>query len=101
MNCAVAFAEERGWRRLRLLSSEGNTFNPDYHGETAEGDQRPLLNVFERDGDTIRHVWASELLYAPVDDDQEPRHVGTIEPLWNLFDFTREGRPDWDEQLSY
>ncbi|MFL5865731.1 MAG: DUF899 family protein [Thermoleophilaceae bacterium] len=97
----VAFAEERGWRRLRLLSSEGNTFNPDYHGETAEGDQRPLLNVFERDGDTIRHVWASELLYAPVDDDQEPRHVGTIEPLWNLFDFTREGRPDWDEQLSY
>src|SRR5436190_2834398 len=97
----VAFAEERGWRRLRLLSSDGNAFNRDYHGETAEGHQRPLLNVFERDGDTIRHFWASELLYAPVDDDQDPRHVGTIEPLWNLFDFTREGRPDWDEQLSY
>jgi predicted dithiol-disulfide oxidoreductase (DUF899 family) len=33
---------------------------------------------------------------------QEPRHVGTIEPLWNLFDFTREGRPaNWHEQFSY
>jgi predicted dithiol-disulfide oxidoreductase (DUF899 family) len=28
--------------------------------------------------------------------------VGTIEPLFNLFDFTPEGRPaDWEEQLSY
>lgn len=21
--------------------------------------------------------------------------------LWNLFDLTPEGRPDWDEQLNY
>src|SRR5206468_2026316 len=26
---------------------------------------------------------------------------GILEPVWNLFDLTREGRPDWDEQLSY
>jgi predicted dithiol-disulfide oxidoreductase (DUF899 family) len=98
----LAFAEERGWRRLKLLSSVGNTYNRDYHGETAEGDQSPILNVFHRDGDTVRHFWASELLYAPTDPGQDPRHVGTIEPLWNLFDFTPEGRPtDWDEQLSY
>jgi predicted dithiol-disulfide oxidoreductase (DUF899 family) len=33
---------------------------------------------------------------------QEPRHVGTIEPLWNLFDLTPEGRPaTWHEQFSY
>ena len=47
-----------------------------------------MLNVFHRDGDTIRHFWGSELFYAPVDPGQEPRHVGTIEPLWNLFDLT-------------
>jgi predicted dithiol-disulfide oxidoreductase (DUF899 family) len=97
----LAFAEERGWRRLRLLSSAGNTYNSDYHGETAEGHQRPMLNVFHRDRDSIRHFWGSELLYAPTDPGQDPRHVGTIEPLWNLFDLTREGRPDWDEQLSH
>jgi predicted dithiol-disulfide oxidoreductase (DUF899 family) len=97
----LAFAGERGWRRLRLLSSAGNTYNRDYHGETAEGHQRPMLNVFHRDGTVIRHFWGSELFYAPTDPGQDPRHVGTLEPLWNLFDLTPEGRPDWDEQLAY
>lgn len=96
----LTFGEERGWRRLRLLSSAGNGYNRDYLAETAEGHQRPMLNVFHRD-EAIRHVWGSELWYAPVDPGQDPRHVSTIEPVWNLFDFTREGRPDWDEQLSY
>jgi predicted dithiol-disulfide oxidoreductase (DUF899 family) len=96
------FAEGRGWRRLRLLSSVGNNYNRDYLGETAEADQRPMLNVFHRDGEIIRHFWGSELLYAPTDPGQDPRHVGTLEPLWNLFDLTREGRPtDWNEQLTY
>jgi predicted dithiol-disulfide oxidoreductase (DUF899 family) len=98
----LTFSNERGWRRLRLLSSAANMYSRDYHGETSEGLQRPMLNVFHRDRDTIRHFWGSELLYAPADADQEPRHVGTLEPLWNLFDLTLEGRPsDWYEQLSY
>jgi predicted dithiol-disulfide oxidoreductase (DUF899 family) len=97
----LAFARERGWRRLRLLSSAGSTYNRDYFGEVPEG-QRPMLNVFHRDGETIRHFWGSELLYAPTDPGQDPRHVGTIEPLWNLYDFTPEGRgAGWEEQLSY
>jgi predicted dithiol-disulfide oxidoreductase (DUF899 family) len=98
----LTFADERGWRRLRLLSSAGNNFKRDYRGETADGAQIPVLNVFHRDGDTIRHFWSSELMFAPTDGDQDPRHVGTIEPLWNLFDLTREGRdPGWNEQLTY
>jgi predicted dithiol-disulfide oxidoreductase (DUF899 family) len=98
----LTFASERGWRRLRLLSAAGNTYNRDYLSETEAGDQRPMLNVFQRRDGTIRHFWASELFYAPTDPGQDPRHVGTLEPLWNLFDFTPEGRPaDWDEQLSY
>jgi len=98
----LTFAEERGWRRLRLLSSADNTYNRDYLAETADGSQRPMLNVFHRDGATIRHFWSSELFYAPTDPGQDPRHVGTLEPVWNLFDLTPEGRgTDWDEQLSY
>jgi predicted dithiol-disulfide oxidoreductase (DUF899 family) len=97
----LTWARERGWHRLRLLSSAGNTYNRDYHAETPEGDQRPMLNVFDRDGETIRHFWGSELFYAPWDPGQDPRHVGTLEPVWNMFDLTREGRPDFDEQLSY
>jgi predicted dithiol-disulfide oxidoreductase (DUF899 family) len=98
----LAFARERGWRRLRLVSSAANDYNRDYHGETAAGAQRPMLNVFHRDGATIRHFWGSELLYAPSEPGQDPRHVGTLEPVWNLFDLTPEGRgADWDEQFSY
>jgi predicted dithiol-disulfide oxidoreductase (DUF899 family) len=92
---------ERGWRRLRLLSSADNTYNRDYLAETPEGAQRPILNVFHRDGDAIRHFWGSELFYGPWDPGQDPRHLGTLEPLWNLFDLTPEGRPNWDEQLTY
>jgi predicted dithiol-disulfide oxidoreductase (DUF899 family) len=97
----LTFGDERGWRRLRLLSSAGTSYNRDYLAETPEGHQRPMLNVFRRDGDVIRHFWGSELFYAPTEPGQDPRHVGTLEPVWNLFDLTREGRPDWDEQLSY
>jgi predicted dithiol-disulfide oxidoreductase (DUF899 family) len=98
----LTFSCERGWRHLTLLSSAGNTFNRDYFGETADGYQMPMLNVFHRDGETIRHFWGAELTFAPLDPGQDHRSVGTLEPLWNLFDVTREGRPaDWDEQLSY
>ena len=96
------FATERGWKRLRVLSSAHNTYNRDYHGEADDGEQMPMLNVFRRDGDVIRHFWGAELLYATPEPGQDPRHVGTIEPLWNIFDLTPEGRlADWDEQLEY
>ena len=98
----ITFGNERGWRHLSLLSSAGNTYNRDYFGEDEEGWQTPMLNVFHRDGEMIRHFWGAELTYAPADPGQDHRSVGTLEPLWNLFDLTREGRPmDWDEQLSY
>jgi predicted dithiol-disulfide oxidoreductase (DUF899 family) len=96
------FADERGWRRLRFLSAATNTYNFDYHAESPEGTQRPMLTVFHRDGDRVRHFWSSELFYAPTDPGQDPRHVGTLEPLWNVLDLTPSGRPrDWEEQLSY
>jgi predicted dithiol-disulfide oxidoreductase (DUF899 family) len=61
-----------------------------------------MLNVFRRDGGAIRHFWASELMFAPPEPGQDPRHADTIDPLWNLFDFAPEGRgTDWDPQLRY
>jgi predicted dithiol-disulfide oxidoreductase (DUF899 family) len=98
----LAFGEERGWRRLRLLSSAGNHYNRDYLAETKEGRQQPMLNVFHRQAGVIRHFWGSEMFYAPSDPGQDPRHVGTLEPSWNLFDLTPEGRgAEWDEQIDY
>ena len=97
-----AFADERGWRHLRVVSSAANTYNRDYLGENEDGRQQPMLNVFRRDGAAMRHFWGSEMLYAPTEPGQDPRHVGTIEPLWNMFDLIPEGRgTGWDEQLDY
>lgn len=97
----LAFGEERGWRNLRLLSAAANGYNRDYLGEK-EGRPQPMLNVFHRDGEGVRHFWASEMLYTQEDPGQDPRHVGTIEPLWNMFDLIPEGRGSgWDEQLDY
>ena len=98
----LAHAHQRGWRGLQLLSSAGTTYNRDYFGEDAEGGQRPMLNVFQRDGEAIRHFWGSELLDAPTEPGQDPRHVDSIDPQWNLFDFTPQGRgTDWYPDLSY
>jgi predicted dithiol-disulfide oxidoreductase (DUF899 family) len=97
----LTWADERGWRNLRLVSSAGRSFSRDYFGETDDGSPVPMLNVFEREGGTVRHFWGAELTYAPMDPGQDHRSVGTLEPLWNMFDLTRAGRPDWDEQLDY
>jgi predicted dithiol-disulfide oxidoreductase (DUF899 family) len=86
------FARERGWRNLRLLSARNNTYSRDYHAETPEGSQLPVINVFVRDGERVRHSWASELMFARRDDDLEARHVDLIWPIWNVLDMTPEGR---------
>jgi predicted dithiol-disulfide oxidoreductase (DUF899 family) len=96
-----AHARGRGWRKLRLLSSEGNSYNHDYHGETEDGDQIPALNVFVRRGGEVRHIYCTEVMFAPSDPGQDPRHVDSIWPLWNVFDLTPEGRGDWHPALSY
>ena len=98
----LAFAQERGWRRLRLLSSAGNNYNRDYFGEREDGRQWPALNVFRRRGGAIHHFWGSELMFVPGEKGQEPRHVDFMWPLWNLFDLAPEGRGrDWHPKLSY
>jgi predicted dithiol-disulfide oxidoreductase (DUF899 family) len=96
------FARSRGWRNLRLLSSTGNSYNRDYHGEGPDGSQWPMLNVFVRRKGKIRHFYATELLAAKAEAGQNNRHVDLIWPLWNLLDFTPEGRgKDWYPKLEY
>ena len=95
-----AFAQERGWKHMRLLSSAHNTFNHDYHAEFEDRQQAPMVGVFRRDTDGIRHCWSSEMLFADPDPGQDPRHAGTIEPLWTLMDLTPIGRPDFKSRSN-
>jgi predicted dithiol-disulfide oxidoreductase (DUF899 family) len=98
----AAFAAHHGWRNLKLVSAARNSFKRDYHGEDEEGQQMPILTVFHKDDSgVVRLAWASELLFEATDPGQDPRHCGTVEPMWTLLDQTRRGRPDAYEQFSY
>jgi predicted dithiol-disulfide oxidoreductase (DUF899 family) len=86
----ATYAQERGWRNLRLLSSRNNSFNRDYHAETPDGGQLPVLNAFSRDKDGIHHHWTSEMTFKRGD-------TSSLDPIWAIYgvlDLTREGRGD-------
>jgi len=58
----LEFARSRGWSNLKLLSSQNNHYNRDYHAETDDGAQMPILNVFRKDK-AVRHFYATETQY--------------------------------------
>lgn len=96
-----SWAQSRGWDKLRLLSSNGNTYNIDYGAEIG-GSQLPAINIFRKTTNGIFHNYNAELLYAPSEDGQDPRHADTIWPLWSVFDLTPDGRgTDWFPRYSY
>lgn len=94
------FTDGRGWKNLRILSSEKNTYNQDYHGEYPDGSQWPACNVFVKKGNRIYHTYGTELLF--VKSEMQARHMDLMWPLWNFLDLTPEGRgTDWYPKLAY
>ena len=100
----VAFKKERGWRNLKLYSTNGNSeFTKAYRGEGPDGQEWPALNVFTRDADgTVRHFWGGEMDGSTLDPGQDPRGAPDFSPLWNVLDLTPQGRgTDWYPELDY
>lgn len=81
-----AWAKERGWSQILLLSGIESSYQADYKCQGDNDDmQLPVMHVFiKRDGQ-IFHFWATESMH---------NHVDTVWPYWNLLDFTPEGRPN-------
>jgi len=103
----VAWAHHRGWNHLELMSTAGNGYNAHYYGNTAaltpamsalraykggEDWDEPMLNVFTKDGGTIRHFWGSELVFAPDEPGQDHRGLDFADSVWGLLDTIPEGR---------
>jgi predicted dithiol-disulfide oxidoreductase (DUF899 family) len=83
-----AWARERGWSQIALLSGFNSPFQADYKCQRESDDmQLPVLHVFTKSDGGIFHFWASEL---------PSNHVDTVWVYWNMLDFTPEGRPDFD-----
>ena len=94
------WANGRGWSNLRLLSSNGNSYNTDY-GAESDGGQLPAINIFRKTADGIFHTYNAELFYAPTEEGQHPRHADSIWPLWTVFDLTPDGRDGWFPKYAY
>lgn len=82
-----AWAAERGWSHIDLVSAESNGYLVDYKCQASEADDtlQPVMHVFTRKDGEIHHFWGTEL---------QGNHVDTVWPYWNLMDMTPEGRPD-------
>jgi predicted dithiol-disulfide oxidoreductase (DUF899 family) len=77
-----AWALQRGWHGLRILSSYGTTFNADMNVESPDGRQRPVVSVFTRDGHQIRHVVSQSANFLDGTDGAND----LLPPVWHVLD---------------
>lgn len=97
----LAFARERGWRNLRFYQTIGDDFARD-HDWVVDGDEWAQVLVWSRDGDTVRLFWAAEGGPETADPGFDPHLAPDPTPLWNVLDWTPEGRDaDWYLKLEY
>src|SRR5215467_14391127 len=95
-----AFARQRGWHNLRLLSTgEGSTFKYDLGSEDREGNQDSTISVFTRDADgTLRHFYSAHPRMAS---NIQERGIDLLTPVYNMLDLTPQGRGSWYAKLDY
>lgn len=92
-----AWAKQRGWDKIRVLSSFESTFNHDFHAEDGDGNQTPSISVFHRNGEGVYHFYQK---FAELDENNN-RGIDLLSPVWNLFDLLPEGRGDWYPSHKY
>jgi predicted dithiol-disulfide oxidoreductase (DUF899 family) len=94
-----AYAGERGWHNLRLLSAGESSFKYDLGGENQDGGQDSSLNVFTKSADgTVRHFYTQHPRLAQ---DINERGIDLLTPVFNLMDLTPRGRGNWYPGLAY
>jgi predicted dithiol-disulfide oxidoreductase (DUF899 family) len=97
----LAFARERGWRNLKFYQPVGEDFERDMHW-VVNGEEWAGVFVWARHGDTVRLSWAAEGGPETADPGFDPHLAPDPTPLWNVLDWTPEGRPkDWYPKLGY
>ena len=83
-----AWAKERGWSQIPLVSGYESPFQADYKCQEESDDmQLPVMHVFRKQDGKIFHFWGTETM---------ANHVDTVWAYWNLMDFTPDGRPNID-----
>lgn len=92
------WARGRGWDRIRLISSNGNTFNRDFAFEHEQGSQEPGLSIFSRlpDG-AIRHRYSIGAEFNA----ETQRGIDLYSPVRQMLDLLPSGRGEWYPDHGY
>jgi len=94
-----AYARERGWNKLRLLSAGDSTFKSDLGSEDKEGNQDSQISVFTKESDgTLRHFYSG---HPWLDPEIKERGIDELNPIWNMLDLTPQGRGKFYTSLDY
>jgi predicted dithiol-disulfide oxidoreductase (DUF899 family) len=93
-----AFARDRGWERLRLISASDSTFKYDLGSEDREGNQDSTISVFTKDDGTLRHFYSG---HPWLGDGMWERGIDELNPIWNMMDLTPQGRGKFYTSLDY
>jgi predicted dithiol-disulfide oxidoreductase (DUF899 family) len=97
----LAFARERGWQNLKFYQAIDEDFVRDTHWVVA-GQEGAGVLVWRRDGGTVRLFWAAEGGPETADPGFDPHLAPDPTPLWNVIDWTPEGRDaKWYPKLEY
>ncbi len=93
-----SYARERGWDKLRMLSSGDGPFKRDLGFEHEDGGQDPGVSVFTlgRDG-RPRHFYSGSAYLS----EGHWRGMDLLSPFWHFLDLTPAGRGDFMPRRSY
>jgi predicted dithiol-disulfide oxidoreductase (DUF899 family) len=92
------WARDRHWQ-LRLLSAAGNDFNKNYAPWADADGNMPATTVFTKRDGQIYHAYSIEMSQA--DPGQDSRGGDLLNPIFNFFDITPEGRGMFYTNLHY
>ncbi|MGC1300668.1 MAG: DUF899 family protein [Alloacidobacterium sp.] len=96
----IEYKKQRGFANLPFVSDTSGEYTHTY--VNPEDADVPGFSVFTRQGKTIRHFYSSEMSGEMADPGQDPRGAPDLDLLWQMFDWTPEGRgTDWYPKLSY
>jgi predicted dithiol-disulfide oxidoreductase (DUF899 family) len=91
-----AWGRNRGWDRLRLVSSAGTTLGRDlgfdHRDDAGDGGQMPGVSVFSRAPEPGR---VSLFWHGQPELVDGGRGIDALSPVWNVLDLTPGGRPEW------
>jgi len=96
------YANKRGWKNIKFLSTGDNTFNKDMHVEypkwAPDSYTLPGISVFRKDDKgNVRHVYSQSAHFDP----KTERGLDMLSPLYNVLDLVPEGRGDFYASNDY